>query len=146
MSQIQSLKSPGPPNLIPRDPQTEHDGDASRLLLTVPLVLSYLILDDMYDFRARSFLCSLNLANRPPGRFALTRLPSPLLRHSVTEGLFNLLASTYERNYHQVYARARALVETLSADADLGIFGPSMIKSFISENSIFRLDPLCCLI
>lgn len=36
-----------PPNLIPRDPQTEHDADVSRLLLTVPLALSYLILDDV---------------------------------------------------------------------------------------------------
>jgi len=98
------------------DLRTEHDGDASRLLLTVPLVLSYLILDDV-----------------PPGRFALTRLPSPLLHHPAAEGLLNLLASTSERNYPQVYARAEALAETLSADADLGIFGPSMVKSFIAS-------------
>jgi len=98
------------------DLRTEHDSDVSRLLLTVPLVLSYLIMDDI-----------------PPGRFALIRLPSPLLHHPVTEGLFNLLASTSERNYSQVYVRARALVETLTADADLSIFGPSMVKSFISS-------------
>lgn len=36
------------PNLIHFYLQTEHDADASRLLLTAPLVLSYLILDDMY--------------------------------------------------------------------------------------------------
>ena len=70
---------------------------------------------------------------RPPGRFALTRLPSPLLHHPAAEGLLNLLASTSERNYPQVYARAEALAETLSADADLGIFGPSMVKSFIGK-------------
>ena len=39
-------------NLTSRYLQTEHDADASRLLLTTPLVLSYLILDDMYDFEA----------------------------------------------------------------------------------------------
>lgn len=32
--------------------QSEHDADVSRLLLTVPLVLSYLILDDVYDPKA----------------------------------------------------------------------------------------------
>jgi len=85
-------------------------------LLTAPLVLSYLILDDV-----------------PPARFALTRLPSPLLHHPLTEGLFNLLASASERNYPQVYARARALAETLSEDADLSPIGPSMVKSFINS-------------
>ena len=43
-----------PPNLISRDLQTEHDSDVSRLLLTAPLVLSYLILDEMYDVEARN--------------------------------------------------------------------------------------------
>lgn len=53
-----------PPNLIPRDLQTEHDGDVSRLLLTVPLVLSYLILDDMYDFEARNARHLLNICDQ----------------------------------------------------------------------------------
>ncbi|KAF9652910.1 hypothetical protein BDM02DRAFT_3183252 [Thelephora ganbajun] len=98
------------------DLRTEYDADASRLLLTTPLVLSYLILDDI-----------------PPARFALARLPSPLLHHPLTEGLFNLLASTYERKYSQVYLRARALAEALSVDVDLSIFGPSMVKSFVAS-------------
>lgn len=42
------------PNVIFRDLQTEHDADASRMLLTAPLVLSYLILDDVYDFKLAS--------------------------------------------------------------------------------------------
>ncbi|KAF9792827.1 COP9 signalosome [Thelephora terrestris] len=98
------------------DLRTEHEADASRLLLTTPLVLSYLILDDI-----------------PPARFALTRLPPPLLHHPLTEKLFNLLASTSERNYPQVYVRAIALSDALSEDADLSIFGPSMVKSFTSS-------------
>ena len=61
MSQIQCFQSPRVSYLIPRDPQTEHDDDVSRLLLTVPLVLSYLILDDMYDVKARNVRYSLNL-------------------------------------------------------------------------------------
>jgi len=70
--------------------------------------------------------------------FALTRLPSPLLHHPPTEGLFNLLASASERNYSQVYVRARALAEILDADADLNVFGPSMVKSFVGENGVFH--------
>ena len=79
------------------------------------------------------------LAISPPGRFALTRLPSPLLHHPIIEGLFNLLASTSERNYPQVYIRAKALAEALSADADLCVFGPSMVKSFVGENGLFHV-------
>ena len=57
-----------PPNHIPRNLQTEHDDDVSRLLLTAPLVLSYLILDDMYDFNARNaghFLKLCDQTSRP---------------------------------------------------------------------------------
>ena len=72
----------------------------------------------------------------PPARFALTRLPSPLLHHPLTEGLFNLLASTSERNYPQVYLRAKALWDALGTDDDLSVFGPSMVKSFISEQGV----------
>jgi len=53
-----------PPNHIPWDPQTEHDDDVSRLLLTVPLVLSYLILDDMYDFNTRNVGHLINLCDQ----------------------------------------------------------------------------------
>ena len=138
MSQISccQLQSPNP---TIRDVQTEHDADVSRLLLTAPLVLAYLILDDMYDLRttnARYLL--IYFAIRPPARFALTRLPSPLLHHPPTEGLFNLLASTSERNYSQVYVRAKALAETLNADPDLNVFGPSMVKTFVGENGVFH--------
>lgn len=98
------------------DLRTEHDADASRLLLTAPLVLSYLIMDDI-----------------PPARFALTRLPPPLLRNPLTEALFNLLASTSERNYPQVYVRAKALSEALNADEDLNIFGASVVRTFIDS-------------
>jgi COP9 signalosome complex subunit 8 len=75
----------------------------------------------------------------PPARFALTRLPSPLLHHPLTEGLFNLLASTSERKYPQVYIRAKALLNELSADADMSVFGPSMVKSFIGEKEIYHV-------
>lgn len=54
------------PNLTCRFPQTEHDADASRLLLTTPLVLSYLILDDMYGFEAPSAGFPLNLRDQSP--------------------------------------------------------------------------------
>ena len=48
----------------PRFLQTEHETDASRLLLTAPLVLSYLILDDVYGFEASSAGFPLNLRDQ----------------------------------------------------------------------------------
>jgi hypothetical protein len=56
--------NPGTPNLVPRDLQTEHEADPSRLLLTVPLVLSYLIMGDMYDFEPKNSGPSLNAFNQ----------------------------------------------------------------------------------
>ena len=58
----------------------------------------------------------------------------------MVEGLFNLLASTSERKYAQVYDRAKTLSETLSADADLSIFGPSMVKTFTGENGTIHVE------
>jgi len=43
------------------------------------------------------------------------------------------LASTSERNYSQAYVRAKTLVEALNEDADLSIFGSSMVKSFVAS-------------
>ena len=52
------------PDTTSRYPQTEHDADASRLLLTTPLVLSYLILDDTYDFEAPGARFPLNFRDQ----------------------------------------------------------------------------------
>jgi hypothetical protein len=66
----------GTPNLTSRYPQTEHDADASRLLLTTPLVLSYLILDDMYVSEASSAGFPLNLRDQSSCPVRIN--PSPL--------------------------------------------------------------------
>ena len=50
-----------------------------------------------------------------------------------------MLASTSERKYALVYNRAKALAEILSADADLSIFGPSMVKSFTGEHGAIHV-------
>lgn len=59
--------------------QTEHDTDASRLLLTTPLVLSYLILDDMYSLKASSVGFPLNLRDQSscPVRINPSSLATP---------------------------------------------------------------------
>lgn len=55
-----------PPDLTFQYLQTEHEADASRLLLTTPLVLSYLILDDMYGFGASDVGFPLNFRDQSP--------------------------------------------------------------------------------
>ncbi|OBZ69262.1 COP9 signalosome complex subunit 8 [Grifola frondosa] len=65
------------------------DTHSSRLFVIAPLVLSYLILDQLSS-----------------ARFALTRLPNNIAAQPLSQMLFNLLASTWERKYASVYSRA----------------------------------------
>ncbi|KAI0690582.1 hypothetical protein BC835DRAFT_1363884 [Cytidiella melzeri] len=62
------------------------DDHPERLLVTAPLVLSYLILDDI-----------------PPAIHALGRLPNNLVTLSLPRVLFDLAASVSERKYQNVY-------------------------------------------
>ncbi|KAH7107622.1 hypothetical protein BKA62DRAFT_683965 [Auriculariales sp. MPI-PUGE-AT-0066] len=75
--------------------------DPTRLLIAVPLVLAYLVRDDV-----------------PPARFALTRLPPALQSEPLASHTFNLVASTAERKYPNVYARAVVLREFCEAKVD----------------------------
>ncbi|CAL1705757.1 unnamed protein product [Somion occarium] len=75
------------------DWNAEGDHHPSRLLIIAPLVLGYLILDDL-----------------PPARFALSRLPRSLESQPISHALFNLLASTSERRYEKIYVRAEQVV------------------------------------
>ncbi|KAI0345294.1 hypothetical protein BDW22DRAFT_1426966 [Trametopsis cervina] len=71
------------------DLNARDDTHPERLLVIVPLVLSYLILDDT-----------------PPAVHALTRLPRNLAVAPLSLALFKLVASVSERKYQNVYARA----------------------------------------
>jgi len=97
----------------------ETDADESRFLLISPLVLSYLIVD-----------------NLPPARYAITRLPHPLFVHPLSQALFSLLAATWERNYAQIYLRSNVLLNLVNDAPDLSGFIPSMIAIFLDA---FRL-------
>ncbi|KAF9227724.1 hypothetical protein BS17DRAFT_774211 [Gyrodon lividus] len=68
------------------------DKNYSRLLLVTPLILAYLVLDDL-----------------TPAQHVLTRLPENLLHHPLSQALTHLLASTLERKYANIYSRAQAL-------------------------------------
>ncbi|KAI0807692.1 hypothetical protein C8Q74DRAFT_1228685 [Fomes fomentarius] len=79
------------------DLSADHDKDSTRLLIVAPLVLAYLIEDEI-----------------PPARHVLTRLPDNLASIALTQGLFNLLASVSERKYADVYNRAERLRQFVS--------------------------------
>jgi len=74
------------------DLNAEGDNHPTRLLLTTPLVLSYLILGDASS-----------------ARFALQRLPDSLKANPVPQALFSLVAAVSERKYDKLYARAEEL-------------------------------------
>ncbi|KAF8205736.1 COP9 signalosome, partial [Mycena galopus ATCC 62051] len=100
--------------------QSDSDRQPTRLLLTAPLVLAYLTLDDL-----------------PPARFALNRLPHNLATSSLGKQLHSLLASTSERKYVNVYTRANALLELVtqpdfdpSLGALLGLMVPAFLDTF----------------
>ncbi|KDQ61113.1 hypothetical protein JAAARDRAFT_152171 [Jaapia argillacea MUCL 33604] len=101
-----------------RDLNTLGDRQYTRMLLIAPLVLSYLILDQL-----------------PPARFALQRLPNQLANHPLTTSLFKLLASTWERKYINVYPRAEEVYELVSRpgfpDRGLAPIVQAMTTTFI---------------
>ncbi|KAJ7749549.1 COP9 signalosome [Mycena maculata] len=100
----------------------------SRFLLTAPLVLAYLTIDDL-----------------PPALAALNRLPSPLPSTPLVKQLYALLASTSERKYANVYTRAQGLVELVGKpdffDTSLGALLGVMVHTFLEEfrNRTFNL-------
>ncbi|KAI0076455.1 hypothetical protein K474DRAFT_1662981 [Panus rudis PR-1116 ss-1] len=89
------------------------DGDhhPTRLLVIVPLVLSYLTLD-----------------NIPPAIFALTRLPDNLRSLATTQALFHLTASTSERKYSNIYGRAADLITASQSFQVPGANFPEVVK------------------
>ncbi|KIJ44286.1 hypothetical protein M422DRAFT_30423 [Sphaerobolus stellatus SS14] len=74
--------------------------DANRFFIVAPLVLGYLILDEL-----------------APARYALTRLPINLLGNPLSVSLLNLLAATWHRNHPHVYQRAQELMDLVSASS-----------------------------
>ncbi|CDO73588.1 hypothetical protein BN946_scf185014.g58 [Trametes cinnabarina] len=98
----------------------DFQADPSRLLLIAPLVLSYLILDEL-----------------PPARQVLTRLPDGLLSFPLSQGLFQLLASTSERKYSDIYRRAEELhqyvLRATFGNPEFSQILAGMITSFIGK-------------
>ncbi|KAJ7172048.1 COP9 signalosome [Mycena filopes] len=102
------------------DVASDSDRQPSRLFLTAPLVLAYLIKD-----------------NLPPARSALARLPNNLLSSPFGKQLFALLASTSERKYNNVYIRAHGLQQFVGQadflDTSLGAVLGTMLDAFLTS-------------
>ncbi|KAF7295526.1 CSN8-PSD8-EIF3K domain-containing protein [Mycena indigotica] len=98
----------------------DSDRSPTRLALTTPLVLAYLILDDLQ-----------------PARFALQRLPRDLAVSPIAKAFFALLASTVERKYANVYSRTTELLAITSGsdflDANLGAILGLMLNAFLES-------------
>ncbi|KAG2157521.1 hypothetical protein DEU56DRAFT_765070 [Suillus clintonianus] len=71
-----------------------NDKSYSRLLLIAPLVLAYMVLDDL-----------------TPAQHALARLPENVSLHPLSRALAALLASASERKYENTYSRAQELFQ-----------------------------------
>ncbi|KAI0273464.1 COP9 signalosome [Gloeopeniophorella convolvens] len=92
-----------------------NDEHPTRLVITAPLVLSYLIVDDL--------------------KFALTRLPTAVASLPLAQAVFNLFASAWERRYEHVYRRAEVLFNLVQqADfphPDVGAVIAGLVKAFL---------------
>ncbi|KAG5719599.1 hypothetical protein E4T56_gene8948 [Termitomyces sp. T112] len=90
----------------------------TRLLVLGPLVLAYLIVDDL-----------------PPARFALTQLSEDISSTPLSHSLFELLASTWDRKHANVYLRARELNNLVQQpsffDEQLGSVLTALVTIFV---------------
>ncbi|KAI0032823.1 hypothetical protein K488DRAFT_85497 [Vararia minispora EC-137] len=125
--------------------------DPSRLLIITPLVLSYLIEDDMYD-ASLPHCVAVNYSHflSPPARYALMRLPEGTKGHALAQALFALLASVWERRYTHVYARAEALYISAQTsdfpDPGLASVVLALVEAFVGESYGLCIPKACRLI
>ncbi|KAI0784370.1 COP9 signalosome [Abortiporus biennis] len=100
------------------DLTVDGDSNISRLLVTTPLVLSYLILNEL-----------------PAARFALERLPENLKANILPQALFSLLSSVWERKYEKIYPKAEELYNIVQQPVipsqDLASVAAPLVKTFI---------------
>ncbi|KAJ8507492.1 hypothetical protein ONZ45_g10149 [Pleurotus djamor] len=77
------------------------DGDNSptRFFTSAPLILAYLIVN-----------------NLPPARYALERLPESLVSHPLAKQLRDLLSATSSRKHTAVYSEAKLLYDQVQGD------------------------------
>ncbi|KAI0247075.1 COP9 signalosome [Lactifluus subvellereus] len=99
------------------DLDVSYDAHPARLLITMPLVLSYLIVNDL-----------------PPAKFALMRLPDTVASLPLAQAVLNLFASVWERRYEHVYPRGDALFnlarQTDFSQAEVGGVLTSLVTTF----------------
>ena len=88
-------------------------------------------------------LNELFTTNSPPARFALIRLPHDLASRILPQVLFNLLASTTDRKYANVYHRANELLDVLmldptasGVDVELSVVLRSMLDKFLGKHPL----------
>ncbi|KZT69797.1 hypothetical protein DAEQUDRAFT_765123 [Daedalea quercina L-15889] len=96
-----------------------NDHHVTRLYVVAPLVLAYLILDDI-----------------AAARHALMRLPDVLGRLPVSVSLFGVLSAVYSRQHEAVYARAEDLMNLCHqplANSKLGVVLAGLTTAFVEE-------------
>ncbi|KAH9180295.1 COP9 signalosome [Lactarius sanguifluus] len=97
-----------------------HDDHPTRLLIAVPLVLSYLIVNDL-----------------PSAKFALLRIPDAVASVPLAQATLKLFASVWERRYENIFPRGEALSNLARrADhlqADLAELIASLVGTFIES-------------
>ncbi|KAH9079152.1 COP9 signalosome [Lactarius deliciosus] len=77
-----------------------YDDPLTRILVAVPLVLSYLIVNDL-----------------PSAKFALLRIPDAVASVPLAQATLKLFASVWERRYENIFSRGEAL-SNLARKAD----------------------------
>ncbi|KAI0934558.1 hypothetical protein AcV5_006365 [Taiwanofungus camphoratus] len=104
------------------DMSARNDAQYTRLFIVAPLVLSYLTLDEL-----------------SAARYALQRLPDNLASLPLSQALFGLMASVWERRHGVVYSRAEDLFSLCQQpgipDATLGAVLGGMVNAFVE---VFR--------
>ncbi|KAI9446704.1 COP9 signalosome [Lactarius indigo] len=91
-----------------------HDDHPTRLLVAVPLVLSYLIVNDL-----------------PSAKFALLRIPDAVASVPLAQATLKLFASVWERRYENIYLRGEALSNLARRGEHLQVDLAELIASLV---------------
>jgi COP9 signalosome complex subunit 8 len=86
--------------------------------------------------------------DRPPARYALSRLPEGLSATPLAKSLWGLVASAWDRKHANVYSRSGSLFKLVDQadffDRKLATVIAAMVTTFVGEHSFQSLVILEC--
>jgi hypothetical protein len=117
-----------------------------RITVAAPLVLGYLILNNLFALLSAYARVDSHYLHSPPARFAISRLQVNARHQPLVQALLELLASTQSRKHEGVYSRSAQLVSLVEApgffSADLAAAVKHLVAQFLSVSLVQHSNKL----